>query len=719
MENEGIELRQYLGVIRRWLWLIVLGTFLAGATALVVSFRMTPVYQAEAGVLIVTAGSEIVLEPQYRTLTQEDLAPIINMQERRKALTALVTNTTIASQVIEELGSTLEPKECEAGILVGMVKAELDGDLIRIQVESDSPKKATAIANAWANAYESYVNSLYVGTSQAPADLQIQADEALPDYQEAEAALAEFLGNNQIDELNREIEAKKKLIASYKDAQTTSQTAAFEQQLATKRQVLADYYADLIRLEELLADARALQKQLERGVASPSAATGDALAVMFLRAKAFASSASLPVQLQISLKEGVGETAGQQAEDVKALIDVLEAQRGETQAQIDKMSSQLLTSKEYELAPSALDPMSRLIDQYSQEVLQLQEQLEREGATQRELTSARDLTWETYQVVVRKVAEVKMAAQAEATVVRFAVPATEPESPIRPRKKLNTLLASVVGAMLAIGAVFTLEYLDQSITTPEDVAKAVGLPTLGSIVAFQTKGETQPVVLRDPLSPAAESFRMLRTRLEAAMDETPAALLIAGPTAREGKSTIAANLAVVLAQANASVILVDSDLRRPVLHTLFGLPNDKGLSDILAEEHPDLDHYLRNTEVKNLRLFSSGPLPPNPSELLQSARIKTLVDELKSKADVVIFDSPAILAVTDADVLGKHVDGVLLVIEAGRTERETTRIASERLATVGSKILGVVLNKVSPSKVSFYYYKGESGHRAKQRILRS
>jgi len=656
MEYEGIELRQYLAVVRRWLWLIVLGTFLAGATALVVSFLTPPIYQAEAGVLIVRSGSEIVLEPRYRTLTEEDLAPIINMQERRKALTALVSNTTIASQVMEELGSILEPEEREAGMLVEMVKAELDGDLIRILVEADSPEKATAIANAWAPAYEGYVNSFYVGTTQSSADLQIQADEALGDYQKAEAALTEFLGNNQIATLTDEIGAKE----------------------AT----LDDYYAAQRSLDRLLADAKTVREGLEEDV--PSSSTGrNSLALLLLRARASTLSSGLPAELQVSLDQQIeiAEDPAQQLSELDTLIANLEIRQEQVQRLIDEGTLQ-------------------------QEILQLEEQLERERARERELTSARDLAWDTYQMVVRKVAEVQMAGQAEGTLVRFAVPATEPQSPIRPRKKLNTLLGSVVGAMLAVGVVFSIEYLDQSITTAGDVARAVGLPTLGSIVAFETKGEAQPVALRDPLSPAAESFRVLRTRLEAAIEELPTAFLIASPTPMEGKSTIAANLGVVFAQANSSVILVDSDLRRPVLHTLFRLPNDKGLSDILLEDHPDLEQYLRETDVKNLRLLTSGPLPPNPSELLESARTEALVEELKSKADLVLFDSPAILAVTDADVLGQHVDGVLLAVEAGRTERGTTRIASERLATVGSKILGVVLNKVSPSKGSFYYYRG-------------
>jgi len=325
----------------------------------------------------------------------------------------------------------LEPEERDASALLGMVETEMDGDLIGIKVRGKDPKKITAIANAWGEAYESYVNELYGGRPQSPTNIQAQVAEAKKTYQQAEEALARFMGDNRIDELEREIQAKKKLIANYEDAQTTARAAAFSQQLETKRQILADYYADLILLEQLLADARALQRQLQSRVASPSAATGDALAVMFLRTQAFASSAKLPVQLQVSLKEGIGGAAEQRAEDVEALIAALEARRDETQARIDSLSSQLLVSRGYELAAPADDPISRLIAQYSQEVLELQEQLEREKARKRELTQARDLAWETYQTLARKEAEVQVATQVRDTEVRFAVPAVEPKYPRR------------------------------------------------------------------------------------------------------------------------------------------------------------------------------------------------------------------------------------------------------------------------------------------------
>jgi len=250
------------------------------------------------------------------------------------------------------------------------------------------------------------------------------------------------------------------LIASYKDAQTTTQSVAFSQQLEAKREMLADYYADLVQLEQLLADAKALQSQLQGEVASPSAAMGDALAVMFLRTQAFASSAKLPVQLQVSPKEGTGRTAEQQAEDVKALIAVLETRRDETQADIDSLSSQLLASKGYELAASADDPITRLITQYSQEVLELQEQLAREQARQRELTQARDLAWEPYQTLARKEAEVQVATQVTDTEVRFAVPAVEPKHPVAPKKKLNIAIAGVLGLMVGVFGAFAMEYFE-------------------------------------------------------------------------------------------------------------------------------------------------------------------------------------------------------------------------------------------------------------------
>ena len=460
MEAE-IDLREYIEVIlRRWKWIGGI-TLVAVVTAAIVSFFViAPVYEAKAGVVIVKSKSEITFDPKYRTLSEEELAPLIGNQARRQALEALIKSNSVAAEVVANLGAMLEPEERDVSALLEMVAAEADGDLIRIKVRGRDPKKLAAIANAWGEAYERYVNELYGGRPQSLVSIQAQAVEARETYQETQEALTKFVGENQIDRLQREINAKQKLIASYKEAQTTSQSAAFSGQLEAKRGMLADYYADLVQLEQLLADAKALQRQLQGEVASPSAALGDALAVMFLRTQAFASSAKLPVQLQVSLKEWAGGTPAQQADDVEALIAVLETRRDETQAHIDHLSSQLLSSRGYDLTASADDPMSRLITQYSHQVLELQEQLEREEARKRQLTQARDLAWETYRTLASKEAEVQVATQVTDTEVRFAVPAVEPKHPVAPKKRLNVAIAGGLGLMVGVFGAFAMEYFE-------------------------------------------------------------------------------------------------------------------------------------------------------------------------------------------------------------------------------------------------------------------
>ena len=441
-EYEGIELRAYLAVIRRWLWLIVLGTVLAGGTALIVSARVAPIYQAEATVAVMRSKAEITFEPQFKTVSEVS-------GDRVKTLSALVNNAVIASQVIEELGPILDPAERNARALLGALSVKTDGGLIRIQVQADSSEKAAAIANAWARAYEEHVNRLYGENFLTPGRLQAQVDEAQRSRQEAQEALTEFLGNNQIDVLSREITSTKS--------------------------TLADSYAAKRGLEGLIADAKALQKELQGGIPSSSAAARNALSILFLKANASALSSGLPAELQFSFDQMATsvEDPAEQLSELETLIANLEARRVEVEQFIEESPLQ-------------------------QEILQLEEQLEGEQARKQELTSARDLAWETYQTLARKSAEVTVASQVKETEVRFAVAAVEPANPIKPKKKQNTLLASVVGAMLTVGVSFLIEYLDDSIRTPEDVRRALGLSTLSSIAPLPAGADGGLITLSQP-----------------------------------------------------------------------------------------------------------------------------------------------------------------------------------------------------------------------------
>ncbi len=313
----------------------------------------------------------------------------------------------------------------------------------------------------------------------------------------------------------------------------------------------------------------------------------------------------------------------------------------------------------------------------------------------------------TYSNLVANYQQIKLAeAQATDNIV-IAEPAQAPRSPIRPRTMTNTLLAMVVGAMLAVGAAFLVEYLDDTIKTPDDVNRVTGLSTLGAIARFRETGAGRQL-LAGPHSqaPETEAYRVLRTNIQfSSVDKPIRTLLVSSASPSEGKSTTTANLAAVMAQTGQKVILVDTDLRRPVMHKVLGVPNNTGLTTALLENDPSgLDNHLRATQVENLSVLTSGPIPPNPSELLGSHRMGDLIRQLVQRADLVIFDSPPVLAVTDAAVLGRQLDGVLLVSDAGQTREQALALAAQEMQKTGANLLGVVLNRLDTRRGGYYYY---------------
>ncbi len=285
-------------------------------------------------------------------------------------------------------------------------------------------------------------------------------------------------------------------------------------------------------------------------------------------------------------------------------------------------------------------------------------------------------------------------------------PASTPTVPISPNVLMTVLMAAAIGLALAVAGALLIEFLDDTVKTPEDVEWALGLPTLGSIARTQNGTATNNLVAaHEPLSSITEAYRTVRTNIRvSSVDEPLRTLVVTSPNPSDGKTTLVANLGVVMAQAGNRVVLVDGDLRRAMLHKKFEVPNREGLTNALLEDEPALDGWLRETEIENLRVLTSGPLPPNPSELLGSKRMRRLVERLKNEADIVLFDTPPSLLVSDALVLAVEADGVLLVTEAGRTRRSAARQAAEQLRKLGANILGVVLNGVPAPRSKSYYY---------------
>ena len=219
------------------------------------------------------------------------------------------------------------------------------------------------------------------------------------------------------------------------------------------------------------------------------------------------------------------------------------------------------------------------------------------------------------------------------------------------------------------------------------------------------------VAYAEPKSAAAEAYRTLRTNITFASPDKPVHVIMATSTSPDdGKSTTIANLAITFAASGASTVLVDGDLRRPHLHTIFGLPNEQGLTTVVVDmaraatggAAPTIP--LQNTQVANLQVLTSGPVPPNPAEILSSQRMTELLEMLRGKADYVLIDTPPIIAVTDAAVLASRVDGVLLVVNAGKTKRELAIKARDMLKQVNANVIGVVLNNAQLDKSAYAYY---------------
>ena len=330
---------------------------------------------------------------------------------------------------------------------------------------------------------------------------------------------------------------------------------------------------------------------------------------------------------------------------------------------------------------------------------------------------------QSYGTAVRAYEDVRMSEARSSDLLSVVEPASPSTNPVQPRMLLNVVLAAVVGLLIALGGVFLVEYLDDRLLSPERLRHFTGLNALGSI-ALLPDDKPQTIDRLPTPSPhtdgvehgygygygyggpsIAEAFRLLRANLQFSAIERPLrTLLVTSAEAGDGKSTTAANLAIVMAQAGQKVILVDADLRRPTQHGLFDVTNRIGLTSLIVDGALDVESAMVPTRVEGLRLLTSGPLPPNPSELLASQRMQARLGELAKLADLVVVDSPPVLPVSDPVVLSGLADGTLIVVNTQHTRGQHAADAVATLRSAGANLLGCVLNRVARRRGSYYGY---------------
>lgn len=280
-------------------------------------------------------------------------------------------------------------------------------------------------------------------------------------------------------------------------------------------------------------------------------------------------------------------------------------------------------------------------------------------------------------------------------------PAVVPQSPAQPRKELNIAVGLMFGLVGGLGLAFLFENLDTRLYTTRQIELATELTTLGEIPTARKRQQTSFLNCN---SPQGEAFRYLRTKILSLNREVPPrTLLITSAEPGEGKSTIVANLAYTIAQSGRSVIVVDGDLRLPTLHKIFELPNTIGLSTILKREST-LAEAVQCSATAGVQVLTSGPLPPNPAELLGSPQMTALIEQLKRRFDLVLLDSPAYLAVTDAAILAPLADGVVLVVGRAQIRQEAVRTARQELVNINANLMGIVVNRAEQDRHYHSYY---------------
>ena len=402
---------------------------------------------------------------------------------------------------------------------------------------------------------------------------------------------------------------------------------------------------------------------------------------------AFLQDDIVEIQLEISALEGAGDarfTATTPDPETLSKINQLQLDLEQKQGLLDLYQELYFNLVSSETSGSASTDVNPATNQY-QSTLALYQQI--------------------YANLLRDYEAVRLSRLENTPTVVSVEPAVPDYQPIRPKPVTNTLLGTVVGLMIAGGIVFLVEYLDDTIKSPEEASRLSNTAVIGFIPSIQysgSNGRYGVYSLENPRSPIAEAFRSLRTNIEfAAVPAELNSLLITSSGPKEGKSTVASNLAAIMVQGGKKVAIVDADLRRPFLHKYYQFENRLGLSEYFRNEISLKETFKYVDSTERLIAIPSGKLPPNPAELLNSAKMTMLLEELAEEVDFVILDSPP-LVVTDPVVLSTKVDGVLFVVHPTITKYNSAKASLEQLERAQARLVGIVMNNIN--KQSSYYY---------------
>jgi succinoglycan biosynthesis transport protein ExoP len=679
--DSRLDINDIWRVVAKWWWLITGIAVACLLAAIVISLIITPLYRAEASIEVNPEGVQVVgkqmgeVQPTQLN-SREFLNTQVGLLKSRSLAERVVRSTNLANnEAVIDQDLPRQLRESAAARLVASsvsVEALRESSLISISIVAEDPELAAKIANAYAdNFIQSNMERRYEATSYARNFLQ-----------------------QRIAAVKARLEQTERELVAYAQKQGIITLAVDTGGTGSVRQEQSIDAATLVQTNNALAQAKSDRIAAEQrfrqaaGAQSRAAVIGDPTVQILQQQRA-------GLEAQYQQKLALFKPDFPEMVQLRNQIDTLDKEIARHTSNVSGSASGSLQA-DYQAALARENALQAKVNEGKAGLLALRERSIQYTILQREVDTNRSL----YDALLQRFKEVGVAGGVGANEVSVVDRAKAPLAPFKPNLPLNIIIGLFVGLLLGLGTAFSIEWIDDTIKTPDDLATKLGLASLG-VIPGVGKGLAVREQLEDPRSQVSEAYQSVRTALQFSTDHgVPRSLLITSTRASEGKSSTTLALAQTLANLGASVLLIDADLRKPTFRGPSSTSH--GLSSLLAGSGK-VAECVHPTQMERLFLLPSGPIPPNPAELLATGRFKEILEEALTRFDHVIIDSPPVLGLADAPMLASGAEGTLMVIEAGAIRRAAALAAVNRLRASEARLMGAILTKFNALKVGYGY----------------
>ncbi len=711
------HLRDYLQIILRRKWIVITFLLTVFTTVTIGTFMMKPQYKSTVTMKIdkenpniltfkdvyaIERPEEDYYQTQYKILKSRNLAKRVIRQMKLDAnpeFSGQKAEIKVAS-FLKKPDSLLKEEGIDSSLVDGFlarvqVVPQQKSRLVNVSFTSYSPELAARVSDSIAKSFiDLNIESKFEATQQAREWLEKQLEAMKIKVEQAEEKLNEYAAKNEIIFLETKVDTK--------DGKGSGSENIVSKKLGALSTEMITATSERIQKE-------ALYNEVKTGEAETSPLVMNNALVMAMRKDYAAIESDYNQNLKIYKPDYPKMVK------LKELLD-------QVKKRMDTETGRVVSSsrKDYEAAVKREVYLKAAFEKLKQEALDLNTRSVQYQILRREADTNKEL----YNGLLQRLKETGISASLTSSNIQILDRAELPKNPFKPKKALNILLSLIVGLFGGIGLAFFAEYLDSTIKTPEDVEKKMYMPSLGLVplyapekIGLKARGKKGIPAAKDQKAPIefisysdskshlSEAYSSIRTfLLFSTAGKPPKVMMVTSARREEGKTTTAINTAISLTKSDAKVIMLDADMRRPRLHKVFKVSNTSGLSSFLSGNEEFGDALIKHTDIPNLDIITSGPLPPNPAELIGSYRLRELIDGLYPLYNYIILDTPPILGLADAVIASTQTDGVILVVRSGQTPKEAAVQAKKILESVNAKVLGVVLNAINEPNMKYGYY---------------